>query len=150
MTHLCVNDLSHHWVRQWLGAIRQQAITWANVDPVIWTNADLSSIGNMIQWNLNLNNTFSFKKVHFEVLSAKCQPSCPGLNFKLIEWEKWECSWNLWDERDANCLVVRWIALNGYVLRCDICYTTKAKVSRRPEISRVTLIDMPRVGATEA
>ena len=24
-----------HWFRQWLGAVRQQAITWANVDPNI-------------------------------------------------------------------------------------------------------------------
>ena len=26
--------ISQHWFRWWLGAIRQQAITWANVDPV--------------------------------------------------------------------------------------------------------------------
>ena len=25
--------ISQHWFRQWLGAIGQQAITWANVDP---------------------------------------------------------------------------------------------------------------------
>ena len=25
--------ISQHWFRQWLGAVRQQAITWANVDP---------------------------------------------------------------------------------------------------------------------
>ena len=25
--------ISQHWLRQWLGAVRQQAITWANVDP---------------------------------------------------------------------------------------------------------------------
>ena len=24
---------SQHWFRQWLGAVRQQAITWSNVDP---------------------------------------------------------------------------------------------------------------------
>ena len=29
-TLLMVNQ---HWFRQWLGAVRQQAITWANVDP---------------------------------------------------------------------------------------------------------------------
>ena len=26
--------ISQHWFRQWLGAVRQQAITWANVDLV--------------------------------------------------------------------------------------------------------------------
>ena len=25
--------ISQHWLRKWLGAVRQQAITWANVDP---------------------------------------------------------------------------------------------------------------------
>ena len=25
--------ISQHWFRYWLGAVRQQAITWANVDP---------------------------------------------------------------------------------------------------------------------
>ena len=28
--------ISQHWFRQWLGAIRQQPITWANVDPDLW------------------------------------------------------------------------------------------------------------------
>ena len=28
--------ISQHWFRQWLGAIRQQAITWTNVDPDIF------------------------------------------------------------------------------------------------------------------
>ena len=25
--------ISHHWLRSWLGAVRQQAITWASVNP---------------------------------------------------------------------------------------------------------------------
>ena len=29
---------SQHWIRQWLGAIRQQAITWANIDLVLWSH----------------------------------------------------------------------------------------------------------------
>ena len=27
---------SQYWFRQWLGAVRQQTITWANVDPVLY------------------------------------------------------------------------------------------------------------------
>ena len=27
-----------HWLRSWLGVIRQQAITWTNVDPVLYRN----------------------------------------------------------------------------------------------------------------
>ena len=27
--------ISQDWFRQWLGAVSQQAITWANVDPAL-------------------------------------------------------------------------------------------------------------------
>ena len=29
-------DESQHWLKQWLGATRQQAITWTNANPVQW------------------------------------------------------------------------------------------------------------------
>ena len=29
-------NISQHWFRQWLGAVRHQAITWSNVDQVSW------------------------------------------------------------------------------------------------------------------
>ena len=28
--------ISQHWFRQWLGVVKQQAITWANVDTNPW------------------------------------------------------------------------------------------------------------------
>ena len=31
--HKTLLMISQHWFRWWLGAVRQQAITWANVDP---------------------------------------------------------------------------------------------------------------------
>ena len=33
MSHWTLGMVSQHWFRQWLGAIRQQSITLANVDP---------------------------------------------------------------------------------------------------------------------
>ena len=33
--------ISQHWLRQWLGAVKQQAITWANVDPDLWRHMAL-------------------------------------------------------------------------------------------------------------
>ena len=36
--------IAQHWFRQWLGAIRQQAITWANVDPDICRH--MASLGH--------------------------------------------------------------------------------------------------------
>ena len=49
--------ISQHWFRQWLGAVRQQAITWANVDPDLCRhmaslghNLSLLSAGAFIAW----------------------------------------------------------------------------------------------------
>ena len=41
--HKTVLMISQHWFRQWLGAVRQQAITWANVDPDLWSQ--MASLG---------------------------------------------------------------------------------------------------------
>ena len=30
------SPISQHWFRLWIDAVRQQAITWANIDPIIW------------------------------------------------------------------------------------------------------------------
>ena len=35
---------SQHWFRLWLGAVRQQAITWTNVDQVLWCH--MPSLGH--------------------------------------------------------------------------------------------------------
>ena len=34
--HRTMLMITQHWFRSWLGAIRQQAITWGNIDPVFW------------------------------------------------------------------------------------------------------------------
>ena len=39
--HRILLMISPHWVRQWLGAVRQQAITWSNVD--LWLHKDKMS-----------------------------------------------------------------------------------------------------------
>ena len=36
--------ISQHWFGQWLGAVRQQAITWANFDPDPWRH--VASLGH--------------------------------------------------------------------------------------------------------
>ena len=42
--HWTLLMISQHWFRQWLGAVRQQAITWANVDPDLWRQ--MASLGH--------------------------------------------------------------------------------------------------------
>ena len=44
--------MSQHWSRWWLGAIRHQAMTWANVDPDLYHH--MASLGHngLIEWIL--------------------------------------------------------------------------------------------------
>ena len=39
--NMTVFTLIQHWFRQWYGAIRQQAITWSNVDSDLWRHLAL-------------------------------------------------------------------------------------------------------------
>ena len=41
--HKALLMISQHWFREWLGAVRQQAITWANVDPDLYRK--MASLG---------------------------------------------------------------------------------------------------------
>ena len=75
VTHICVGKLSIIGSDNGLSPNRRQAI--------IWTNA-----GILLIWNLATNfseilseiHTFSFKKMHLKLSSAKWLPCCLGLN----------------------------------------------------------------------
>ena len=75
MTHICVGNLTIVGSDNGLSPGRRQAI--------ILTNAGILSIGTL---GTNFNEisigvqTFSFKKMHFIMVSAKCRPFCLGLN----------------------------------------------------------------------
>ena len=51
-----------------------QAIIWTNIGPLI------GPLGTNFSETLIKINTFSFKKMHFKMLSGKWQPFCLGLN----------------------------------------------------------------------
>ena len=57
---------------------------------IIWTNAGISLIG---PWGRNSSDifmgiqTFSFKKMHLKMLSAKWRPFCHGLNVLILHWQ---------------------------------------------------------------
>ena len=74
-THICVNKLTIIASDNGLSPGRRQAI--------IWNNAGILSIG-LVGTNFSENLieilTFSFKKMHLEVSSAKWRPFCLGLN----------------------------------------------------------------------
>ena len=80
VTHICVNELTVIVSDNGLSPGRRQAIIWNNarlllIEP-LGTNFSEISIG--IQ-------TFSFKKMHLNMSSAKWRPFCLGLNV-LTHW----------------------------------------------------------------
>ena len=84
VTHICVSELTIIGSDNGLSPGRRQAIIWNNaglllIEP-LRTNFSEISIG--IQ-------TFSFKKMHLNMSSAKWCPFCPGLNV-LTEYCKYQ------------------------------------------------------------
>ena len=75
VTHICVGNLTIIGSDNGLSPGRRQAI--------IWTNAGILLIGH---WGTNFSEiligiqTFSFKKMHLKMSSAKWRPFCPGPN----------------------------------------------------------------------
>ena len=78
VTHICVGNLTIIGPDNGLSPGRRQAI--------IWTNAGILLIG---PWGTNFSeiligiHTFSFKKIHLKMSSAKWRPFCLGLNCSI-------------------------------------------------------------------
>ena len=94
MTHICVSKLASIASDNGLSPGRRQAI--------IWTNA-----GILLIWPLGTNfneiligiQTFSFKKMHLKMLSAKWRPFCFGLNVLMyshhLKWCWHSVNWTI-------------------------------------------------------
>ena len=50
--------ITQHWCRLWLGAIRQQAITWANVDPDLCHHMASLGLNELSWWEKTLLHTY--------------------------------------------------------------------------------------------
>ena len=93
VTHICVGNLTIIGPDNGLSPGRRQGI--------IWTNAGILLIG---PWGTNLSEiligiqTFSFKKIHLKMSSAKWRPFCVGLNelsvYLLTHFAYWYISCN--------------------------------------------------------
>ena len=59
---------SQHWFRLWLGAVRQQAITWANVDPDLCRQMVSLSL-NELKINKDNNIWIWYNITAFQVLT---------------------------------------------------------------------------------
>ena len=78
VTHICVSKLTIINSDNGLSPNRRQAI--------IWTNIGILFIGPL-GITLSEIQTFSFKKMHLQMSSAKCRPSFLGLNV-LTQWSR--------------------------------------------------------------
>ena len=75
VTHICISKLITIGSDNGLAPGRRQAI--------IWTNAGILFIGLLgtnFSENLKEIHTFSFKKIHLKIWSAKWRPFCLSLN----------------------------------------------------------------------
>ena len=76
VTHICISKIIIIGSDNGLSSGRRQAI--------IWTNDGILLIGplrtNFSEIWIQINNTFSFTKMHLKMSSGKCRPYCLGLN----------------------------------------------------------------------
>ena len=82
VTHICVAKLTIIGSDNGLSPGRHQAIIWNNaglllIEPL---GTNFSEISIVIQ-------TFSFKKIHLNMSSAKWRPFCLGLNVLIHQWQ---------------------------------------------------------------
>ena len=75
VTHICVSDLTSIGSDNGLSPGRRQAIIWTN-DGILL----IGPLGTNFSEILIVIQTFSFKKMHLKMSSAKWRPFCLGLN----------------------------------------------------------------------
>ena len=75
VTHICVGKLTIIASDNGLSPGRRQAIIWTN-DGILW----IGPLGTNFNEILIEIHTFSFKKMHLKISSAKWRPFCFGLN----------------------------------------------------------------------
>ena len=148
VTHICVGNLTIIGPDNGLSPGRRQAITW--------TNAGILFIGprgtNFSEILIDIH-TFSFKKIHLKISSAKWRPFCLGLNVLMGSqtspgflplWHVQHCPDStvhganmgpIWDRQDPggphvghiNCaiwMVARSVQLwEYYSVKCNDCVT---------------------------
>ena len=76
--------ISQHWFRYWLGAVRQQAITWANVDPDLCRR--MASLGHNKHVRLILS-VFTCLKYHWWICIAERLVYCHLNSCSLYTYE---------------------------------------------------------------
>ena len=81
VTHICVGNLTIIVSDNGLSPGRRQAIIWANARILL-----IEPLGTILSEILIAIQTFSFKKMHLKMASAKWRPFCLGLNVLTSDW----------------------------------------------------------------
>ena len=106
VAHICVGNQSIIGSDNGLSPYRRQAI--------IWTNDEILLIGplgtNFREISIEIL-TFSFKKMHFKVSSAKRRPFCPGLNVLIRFGDKCEILIHITFWRQVHLGGIYWISV---------------------------------------
>ena len=117
MAHICVGNLTIIGSDNGLSPGRRQAI--------IWANAGILLIG---PWGTNFSEiligiqTFSFKKMHLKMSSAKLRPFCLGLN--VLKQHIYIGILSEWISEKFSCLftTITWLRKISLLLFCDSHY----------------------------
>ena len=81
VTYICVSKLTITGSDKGLSPGRRQVIIWTNAGILL-----IGPLGTIFNENLIGIQTFSFKKMHLKMSSAKWRPCCLGLNVLTGEW----------------------------------------------------------------
>ena len=81
MTHICVGKPTIIGLDNGLSPDRRQAIIWTNVGILL-----IGPLGTYFSEISTGIQTFSFKKIHLKLSSAKWRPFCLGLNVLRATW----------------------------------------------------------------
>ena len=120
--HKILSIRSQHWFRYWLGAIRHQAITWANVDPDLchhmvvlghnWVKCSINCklIYSFLQWCVHLVSRVAYtdflgqKQSYCQISNIRCTKS-PNLNVShlVLLYRFCPIHWNQVLSREWRC-----------------------------------------------
>ena len=102
VTHICIDKLTIIGSDNGLSPGRRQAIIWTNVGILL-----IGTLRTNFSEILSEIHTFSFKKMHLKISSAKWRPFCLGLNeLKAVKDQSFPMGL-LWLQKQLlSCLVV--------------------------------------------
>ena len=107
LTHICVGNLTIIGSDNGLSPGRRQAIIWTNAGILL-----IRTLGTNFSEIFSEVHTFSFKRMHLKMSSAKWRPFCLGLN--VVTEELVEHIWSVAAKTASNAFM---ITIEWWILR---------------------------------